>query len=129
MAAAVNGVGLSFYYGATLPDPHKLLLGSGGQNRFVRIESATIFKRPEIEGLIAAAIAQAEKPLPESGRGKLTIRALSKKQKPRRKGIQANSQITLIKHLGTQTGSTLPPCPRAPRPKWSKTPRQPPPRA
>jgi hypothetical protein len=91
IAAAANGVGLSFYYGATLPDPHKLLLGSGGQNRFIRIESATIFKRPEIEGLIAAAIAQAEKPLPESGRGKLIIRLISKKQKPRRKAITANS--------------------------------------
>jgi len=91
IAAAANGVGLSFYYGATLPDPHKLLLGSGGQNRFIRTESATIFKRPEIEGLIAAAIAQAEKPLPESGRGKLIIRSISKKQKPRRKAITANS--------------------------------------
>src|ERR1700729_4040337 len=25
IAAAANGVGLSFYHGATLPDPHKLL--------------------------------------------------------------------------------------------------------
>jgi hypothetical protein len=40
IAAGANGVGLSFYYGATLPDPHKLLLGSGSQNRFIRIESA-----------------------------------------------------------------------------------------
>ena len=31
IAAGANGVGLSFYHGATLPDPHKLLLGSGGQ--------------------------------------------------------------------------------------------------
>ncbi len=38
IAAAANGVGLSFYYGATLPDPHKLLLGSGAQDRFIRIE-------------------------------------------------------------------------------------------
>jgi hypothetical protein len=31
---ARTGVGLSFYYGATLPDPRKLLLGGGSQNRF-----------------------------------------------------------------------------------------------
>src|SRR5271156_1510944 len=37
IAAAANGVGLSFYHGATLPDPHKILLGSGSQNRFVRV--------------------------------------------------------------------------------------------
>ena len=85
IAAAANGVGLSFYYGATLPDPHKLLLGSGSQNRFIRIESAATLARPEVEELIAAAIAQAERPLPGSGRGKLVIRSISKKQKPRRK--------------------------------------------
>jgi hypothetical protein len=89
IAAAANGVGLSFYYGATLPDPHKLLLGSGGQNRFLRIESATMLARPEIEGLIAAAIAQAKNPLPGQGRGKLIIRSISKKQRPRRKAPKA----------------------------------------
>src|ERR1700726_5292584 len=85
IAAAANGVGLSFYYGATLPDPHKLLLGSGSQNRFIRIESAATLARPEVEELIAAAIAQAERPLPGSGRGKLVIRSISKKQRQRRK--------------------------------------------
>ena len=85
IAAAANGVGLSFYYGASLPDPLKLLLGSGSQNRFVRIESAATLTHPGVEELIAAAIAQAKRPLPASGRGKLIIRSISKKQKPRRK--------------------------------------------
>jgi Domain of unknown function (DU1801) len=85
IAAGANGVGLSFYYGATLPDPHKLLLGSGSQNRFIRIESAATLGRPEVQELIAAAIDQAETPLPRSGRGRLIIRSISKKQKPRRK--------------------------------------------
>ena len=39
IAAAANGVGLAFYRGATLPDPHKILLGSGSQNRFIRLRS------------------------------------------------------------------------------------------
>src|SRR6202021_339329 len=85
IAAAANGVGLSFYYGASLPDPLKLLLGSGSQNRFIRIESAATLAHPGVEDLIAAAIAQAARPLPASGRGKLIIRSISKKQKPRRK--------------------------------------------
>jgi hypothetical protein len=85
IAAGATGVGLSFYHGATLPDPHRLLLGSGSQNRFIRIESAATLARPEVEELIAAAIAQAERPLPVSGTGKLVIRSISKKQKPRRK--------------------------------------------
>jgi len=85
IAAGANGVGLSFYYGASLPDPHKLLLGSGSQNRFIRIESAATLSRLEVVELIAAAIAQAKRPLPASGRGKLIIRSVSKKQRPRRK--------------------------------------------
>jgi hypothetical protein len=85
IAAGANGVGLSFYYGATLPDPRKLLLGSGAQNRFIRIQSVATLTHPDVEDLIAAAIAQAERPLPGGGRGKLIIRSISKKQRPRRK--------------------------------------------
>src|SRR5215212_1726124 len=40
LACGANGVSLSFYHGATLPDPDRVLLGSGNQNRFVRVESA-----------------------------------------------------------------------------------------
>ena len=56
LAAASNGVGLSFYRGASLPDPHGILLGSGVQNRFIRLESASVLARPEVEALIAAAV-------------------------------------------------------------------------
>lgn len=85
LAAAANGVGLSFYRGATLPDPHKLLLGSGKQNRFVRLPSADVLGRPEVEELIAAAIAQSKVRLPESGKGKLIIKSVAAKQRPRRR--------------------------------------------
>lgn len=88
IAAAANGVGLSFYRGSTLPDPHKILLGSGSQNRFIRIESAKILARPEVEALIAAAISQAKTPLPATGGGKVIIRSISAKQKPRRKSAK-----------------------------------------
>jgi hypothetical protein len=37
LAANSKGVGLSFYYGADVPDPHGILQGSGSQNRFVRL--------------------------------------------------------------------------------------------
>jgi len=86
IAAAANGVGLAFYHGATLPDPHHLLLGSGVQNRFIRLESAETLARPEVEALIAAAVAQNKAPLPAAGsKSKLIIRSISAKQRPRRK--------------------------------------------
>jgi hypothetical protein len=85
IAAAANGVGVSFYYGATLPDPQGLLQGSGSQNRFIRIESAATLKQKGVEELIAAAIAQGKTPLPAKVKRKLIIRSVSKKQRPRRK--------------------------------------------
>jgi len=85
LAAGASGVGLSFYRGSTLPDPHGILLGEGSQNRFIRLDSAKTLSRPEVEALIAAAVAQMKTPLARSGRGRLVIRSVSAKQRPRRK--------------------------------------------
>lgn len=85
MAAGASGVGLCFIQGARLPDPDKVLLGSGNQTRFIRIDSPQVLERPEVNTLVAAAIAQARAPLPVVGRGKLIIRSVSAKQRPRRK--------------------------------------------
>ena len=84
IAAAANGVGLCFLRGASLPDPRKTLLGSGKQTRFLRIESAEVLARPEVEALIAAAVAQSKTSLPTTGKRKLIIRSVSAKQRPRR---------------------------------------------
>jgi len=87
IAAGASGVGLCFIHGARLPDPKKVLLGSGNQTRFIRLESATVLERPEVKSLIAAALSRA-KPMPESGRGPLVIRSISAKQRPRRRNVQ-----------------------------------------
>ena len=85
IAAAANGVRLFFLDGASLPDPKKLLLGSGTQVRSIRVEAATKLSHPDVEALIAAAIDRAKTRLPAKGRGKLIIRSVSAKQRPRRK--------------------------------------------
>jgi Domain of unknown function (DU1801) len=85
LAVSPKGVSLSFYYGASLPDPDKVLLGSGNQNRFVRLESAKTLAQPAVESLLRAAVAQAKTPLPKSGRGYLMIKSVSVKQRPRRR--------------------------------------------
>lgn len=84
VAGVAKGVALSFYYGASLPDPQKLLLGGGNQNRYLRFEDANLLKNPAVEKIIAAAIAQAKTPLPASGTGYLVIKSISAKQRPRR---------------------------------------------
>ena len=84
LAAASNGVSLSFYYGATLPDPDHILLGSGSQNRFVRLPSAATLLDDKVEKLIRAALAQAKTPMPATGRGRTIVKSISAKQRPRR---------------------------------------------
>ncbi len=88
IAAAANGVGLSFYNGAALADPKKLLLGGGKQNRFIRLPTIAPLKSLDVLKLIRAAAAQGKTPLSVTGGGELVIKSISKKQRPRRKSSE-----------------------------------------
>jgi len=84
LAVYPRGVNLYFMYGARLPDPHHLLQGSGNQGRFIPLDSAAVLRRATVAALIRAAIRQARTPLVTAGRGRLVIKSVSKKQRPRR---------------------------------------------
>jgi hypothetical protein len=88
LVGGANGVGLCFTHGARLPDPKKILRGSGNQTRSIHLESADVLARPEVEALIAAAIDKAKTPFRPGTRGKLIIRSISAKQRPRRKAAK-----------------------------------------
>jgi hypothetical protein len=79
-----KGVNLNFLRGSSLPDPHKILQGSGSQNRFARLKGAATLSQPEVEELLVAAEAHADPPFPKLGGGKLFIRSVSEKQRPRK---------------------------------------------
>ncbi len=88
MAARADGVDLYFNRGPQLPDPKKLLLGSGKQTRFVRLETARQLAHPDVEAFIAAAIDHASVPLPSKGKGSLIIKTnkrVAAKKRPSRK--------------------------------------------
>jgi hypothetical protein len=82
IAAAANGVGLCFIHGAKLPDPARVLVGSGKQTRFVRLPTAEILQRPAVETLLSVAAERAKAALARTGRGRLIIRSVSAKQRP-----------------------------------------------
>ena len=84
MTACAGRVGLCFIQGSKLPDSDKVLLGSGKQTRFIRLQSAEVFDRPEVKALVAAAIARARASFQQAGKGKLIVRSVSAKQRPRR---------------------------------------------
>lgn len=85
LAASSKGLLLSFYYGAELPDPGGLLQGRGAQHRFVRVDTVDTLDQPRVRALILAAAQSADKPLPKTGRGRLIVKSVSRKQRPRKR--------------------------------------------
>lgn len=82
LGADRNGANLFFgYTGTKLADPHHLLQGTGTSNRFLRLDDAAALARPEVEALIASSLALSKPP--GAGKGKLIIRSISPKQRPR----------------------------------------------
>jgi hypothetical protein len=89
-AARADRVDLYFSHGPQLPDPKKLLQGSGKLIRFIRLESAKQLAHPDVAAFIAAAIDRASVPLPSKGKGSLIIKtnktvAAKKRPRPRPK--------------------------------------------
>jgi hypothetical protein len=85
--ASANGVKLYLNRGKELPDPAKLLQGSGSQMRSINVEGASTLARPEVARLIDEAIARNPVPFARAGRGSVVIRSASAKQRrPRRPG-------------------------------------------
>jgi hypothetical protein len=85
IAARPDGVRLYFMPGPQLPDPKKLLMGSGKQARYIRVEAASQLAHPDVEVLFAATIGLARVPLASEGRGRLIIQTDASKRRPRRK--------------------------------------------
>jgi hypothetical protein len=84
LAVYPRWVDLYFMYGRSLPDPHKLLQGSGKQGAFIRLDDVSVLDRPAIKALIDAAIRTSDVPLRTSGRGYTVVKSISAKQRPRR---------------------------------------------
>ena len=78
-----HNLGICFIRGAGLPDPKGLLQGSGRQTRFIRVTNAKELASPDVNALFKAAVARSRAARPR-GRGKLIIRSVSAKQRPRR---------------------------------------------
>jgi len=87
LAVYARGVNLYFIYGVALADPHGLLLGSGSQGRFIRLESADMLDRREIDDLIEAAVAETDTPLSKRGKGYTVIKSVSPNQRRRRPAL------------------------------------------
>lgn len=82
---SADGIKLYFNRGKDLPDPAKLLQGSGSLVRFIDVEGASTLSRPEVVRLIDEAIARNPVPFPPAGRGSMIIRTTSAKSRLQRR--------------------------------------------
>jgi hypothetical protein len=83
LAAQPKGLSLCFLQGAQLPDPHKLLQGSGNVVRNIRLASADELDDPKVRQLLEFALNRAKPPIPVDGSHQLIIKSVSAKQRPR----------------------------------------------
>ena len=77
-------VSLFFMHAAALPDPKKLLRGSGKTVRHIVLADASDLDQPAVEALIAAALERADPPIDPSRRGRAVVKLALEKQRPRR---------------------------------------------
>src|SRR5689334_22303031 len=78
---SANVVRLYFGNVKALPDPEKLLQGSGGKARWLQIEAASTLARPAVARLIDEAIARTRIPFERTGRGSIVIRSTTAKRR------------------------------------------------
>lgn len=77
-------VSLFFALGARLRDPRSILKGSGNQMRHIVLASPDDIQRPDVEALISEALELAGNPIDAGGSGRLIIKSIAAKQRPRR---------------------------------------------
>jgi hypothetical protein len=77
-------VSLFFLQGAGFADPDRRLKGSGKVVRHVVLDTLAVLDDPEIRSLMNVALNRAKVPLDPKQRGRLIIKSVSAKQRPRR---------------------------------------------
>jgi hypothetical protein len=83
--ASANGVRLYINRGKGLPDPEKLLQGTGKQARWMAVEGTSTLARPAVVDLIDEAMARNRIPFASSGLGPVVIRSEVTKPRQRRR--------------------------------------------
>ena len=77
-------VSLFFRNGATLPDPQRLLKGSGKEIRHIVLEGAATLDRPVVRKLMAEAQRSASRPIDPKAKRRIIIKSVAANQRPRR---------------------------------------------
>ena len=79
-------VSLFFLQARGLPDPQRLLKGSGSVAKHVVLPSPAMLDDPDLAALMAEAVTRVKVPFDPGNRHRLIIKSVSAKQRPRRPG-------------------------------------------
>jgi hypothetical protein len=77
-------VSLFFLQAAGLPDPDRVLKGSGSVAKHVVLPSPAMLQDPAVRELMREATARARLPFPAKGEHRIVIKSISATQRPRR---------------------------------------------
>ena len=77
-------VSLFFSRGTELSDPRKMLQGTGKGIRHIVLKDMVLFDDPAVEALIAESLARAAPPIDPNQPGRLIVKSVSAKQRPRK---------------------------------------------
>jgi hypothetical protein len=77
-------VSLFFLQGAKLADPQKLLKGSGSKVRHIVLNQTSDLDQPGVKALMAQALERATHPIDGRSHGRMVLKSISAKQRPRR---------------------------------------------
>ena len=77
-------VSLFFLQARGLPDPHRLLKGSGSVAKHIVLAQPAMLNDAAVKELMQEAVARARVPFNKAGKHQLIIKSISAKQRPRR---------------------------------------------
>jgi hypothetical protein len=84
LAAYPRWVSLFFAQGAALDDPESRLKGKGGTMRHIVLNKPDLLNDAAVRALMDQALARARTTIGNAGQGRLIIKSVSAKQRPRR---------------------------------------------
>jgi hypothetical protein len=96
-------ISLFFLQAKGLPDPDRILKGSGNTVKHVVLKSADVFEHPSVRQLMAEAGLRARVPFTTSAAHKLIIKSISEKQRPRRPAQTPKIAVKAARPTGSTT--------------------------
>lgn len=96
-------VTLFFFHGVRLPDPERILQGSGSRIRSVRLEPVSVIESHAVQDLLESAIAACAVDLATAPRLSTIVKTQSARRRPRQPAVKSKRKKA-VGHKGRRSG-------------------------